>query len=463
MSFPPASVGPAGSAYSPGGPYPHVAAVGSHPVPGQRRNRGILLGVVLAVLMAIAGLVIFGIVFLSTGSSGFVWGLTFAFIPVIPLVALFLWLDRYEPEPAKTVLFAFCWGAFIATLVALFINTGAAQLIGETRGGGARAAVFIAPPVEEFAKGMVIVLLALLRRKEFDGIIDGLVYAGMVGIGFAFTENILYYGRIFRAAAEEGGQAAGLEHARDLFILRGIISPFAHPLFTAFTAIGIGIAVRHRSTVVRFLAPVVGYLTAVLAHALWNGGASVSGGGFIWLYLLLMVPIFIGMVSFALVMRSRESQMIASRLYDYVRFGWLAPQDVPVIATLRGRRALRQHAKRIGPEAEDAAKDFQHTASELAYLRDKIVRQVIGPDALVAEKQLLDELRRRRRAVAFLPMPAFARPQASAVGQRPAGQADPGGCTTPIGRDNHHQQGREGQHHRQTATGMTDVFASRTT
>ena len=140
-----------------------------------------------------------------------------------------------------------------------------------------------------------------------------------------------------------------------------------------------------------------------------------------------MVPIFIGMVVFALVMRSREGQMIASRLYDYVRFGWLVPQDVPLIATLRGRKALRQNAKRYGPQAEAAAKAFQQNATELAYLRDKIVRQVIGPDALETEKQLLDELRERRPSVPFPPMPAFA--QAA-----PQFQGPPGGPGGPVVR-----------------------------
>jgi hypothetical protein len=169
----------------------------------------------------------------------------------------------------------------------------------------------------------------------------------------------------------------------------------------------------------------------VLAHGLWNGGASwAGGGGFITVYLFLMVPIFIGMVVFALVMRSREGQMIASRLYDYVRFGWLVPQDVPLIATLRGRMALRQNAKRYGAQAEAAAKAFQQNATELAYLRDKIVRQVIGPEALETEKKLLDELRDRRPSVPFPPMPAFAQaaPQFHGApgGPMPGGQM-PGG------------------------------------
>jgi len=401
--------------------------LGNHPVPGQRRNQGILIGIVIAVVFAIAGLVIFGIVVKSTGAGGFTWGLVFAFVPVIPVIALYLWLDRYEPEPTKYILFALCWGAFIATLAAIFINTEVSNLLEETGSGGNRSAVFVAPPVEEFAKGSVILLLALVRRKEFDGIIDGLVYAGMVGVGFAFTENILYYGRIFNQLSEEAGSDAGLRGAFVLFVIRGLISPFAHPLFTSFTAIGIGVAIRHRSTAVRYLAPIVGYLAAVLAHGLWNGGASwAGGGGFITVYLFLMVPIFIGMVVFALVMRSREGQMIASRLYDYVRFGWLVPQDVPLIATLRGRKALRQNAKRYGAQAETAAKAFQHNATELAYLRDKIVRQVIGPDALETEKKLLDELRERRSSVPFPPMPAFAQAAPQLQGAHGQGMPAPG-------------------------------------
>src|SRR5689334_9697137 len=205
MSYP--SGGPADAPQpvasgSVGAPYPQPNTLGSHPVPGQRRNRGLLIGIVIAVVFAIAGLLIFGIVAKSVGSTGFAWGMGLAFVPIVVIIPLYLWLDRYEPEPLKYLVFALCWGAFIATLAAIFINTRAADLLHETTSGGSRAAVFVAPPVEEFAKGSVILLLALVRKKEFDGIIDGLVYAGMVGIGFAFTENILYFGRIFDQLSE---------------------------------------------------------------------------------------------------------------------------------------------------------------------------------------------------------------------------------------------------------------------
>ena len=142
MSYP--SPGPAGSpqpaagsAYSPGGPYPQPNVLGSHPVPGQRRNQGILIGIVIAIVFAIAGLVIFGIVAKSTGAGGFTWGLVFAFVPIVPVIALYLWLDRYEPEPTKYILFALfimgglaVWAGSEAVLPAYIIGMVLAGTVG---------------------------------------------------------------------------------------------------------------------------------------------------------------------------------------------------------------------------------------------------------------------------------------------------------------------------------------------
>ncbi len=111
----------------------------------------------------------------------------------------------------------------------------------------------VAPVTEEAAKGLFILLLLIYRRHELDGILDGLVYAGMVGIGFAFTENILY---LTSAYMGEDGHAGGLGGAVGLFIVRCIFGPFAHPFFTAFIGIGIGIAVGARSRGVRVAGPV---------------------------------------------------------------------------------------------------------------------------------------------------------------------------------------------------------------
>ena len=53
------------------------------------------------------------------------------------------------------------------------------------------------------------------------------VLAGLAGVGFAFTENILYFGT---SLAESGDGSF-------IFFLRGIMSPLTHAIFTA---VGIG-------------------------------------------------------------------------------------------------------------------------------------------------------------------------------------------------------------------------------
>src|SRR5437588_379759 len=92
---------------------------------------------------------------------------------------------------------------------------------------------FSSPIVEEFSKGSLLFILFWWKKDEFDGVVDGIVYAGMIGLGFAMTENFLYYGK----AALAGG-----DYLTVIFRLRGIESPFAHPLFTSMTGIGLGLA-----------------------------------------------------------------------------------------------------------------------------------------------------------------------------------------------------------------------------
>ena len=181
----------------------------------------------------------------------------------------------------------------------------------------------VAPLTEEAAKGLFILLLLLYRRAELDGILDGIVYAGMVGIGFAFTENILY---LSQAYIGDDSHVGGIEGAVSLFVVRGVFSPFAHPFFTAFIGIGLGIAVSSRRKAVRVGAPLLGYALAVCAHALWNASLLIDGGsGAVATYFVLMVPAFLLMVGFAVWARRREGILLAAALTDCARRGFLAP------------------------------------------------------------------------------------------------------------------------------------------
>jgi protease PrsW len=343
--------------------------------------------VALVTVIVAAGMVSLLIIGLDVGALGFATGAVLAVIPVFPVVATYLWLDRYEAEPKRLLVFAFGWGAAVATFGAMIFNSASAELISRA-GENAEliTPVLVAPVVEESFKGVLILLILWVRRREFDGVVDGLVYAGMVGIGFAFVENILYLGQMMD---EEALREFGLYGVGWLFVLRCVASPFAHPMFTAATGVGVGIASRTSNPVVRVFAPVSGWMVAVLLHGLWNFSASL-GMTFFLLFAVVQVPLFVGFLVMAVLARRREGRLITEHLAIYVATGWLASSEVGMLGSLRARRDARNWAARTqGPAARQAMRDFQELGSELAFLRERITRGTAPADAQGTEQALL--------------------------------------------------------------------------
>lgn len=326
--------------------------------------------VIIGAALLLGALVMAAVLLASGAPEAVAIGVVLAAIPIGPVIGCYLWLDRYEPEPRSLLLLALGWGAFIATSAAIFLQAFDAFAFGPSE---ATESVLVAPVTEEAAKGLFILLLLFYRRAELDGILDGIVYAGMVGIGFAFVENILY---LSQAYIGEDGRTGGIEDAVALFVVRGVGSPFAHPFFTAFTGIGIGIAVSSRRRAVRVLAPTVGFVFAVAAHAAWNGSLLVDGGsGAVAAYLLLMVPAFLIMVLFAVWSRRREGVLLATALTDCATRGFLDAREVPWLTRIPARKACRKHARAVGGRpALEAMKSYQGEAVELGFLHHRFLR-----------------------------------------------------------------------------------------
>lgn len=364
----------------------------------QRQRRGVLGPVIGLMALGICGLIVIGLVGSSVGVAGVVVGALCALLPVGPVVAAFLWVDRWEPEPPRLLLFAFLWGACFAALSALLINSTASQIIDQLLGRGSGdsvGTVVIAPIVEEAVKGAFLVGLLIFRRREFDGIVDGIVYAGLVATGFAFTENILYFGR---AVAEEGVDGATGGGVLAVLLLRGVLSPFAHPLFTAMTGIGAGIAASSRSIGVRVVAVALGYLGAVLLHALWNSSASLwDGEVFFGIYGLVMVPLFLVMIGVVIWQRRREQRTVMDQLPAFAQAGWIAPSEVALLSSLAGRRGWRAAVRRrSGPKVAKSVSQYQAAVTELAFLRAKMARGAVGNSGMFWHEQAVSELRKAR-------------------------------------------------------------------
>jgi RsiW-degrading membrane proteinase PrsW (M82 family) len=347
---------------------------------------------------------------LNIGITALLVGVGAAIIPVPVLVSCFLWLDRYEPEPTKYLAACLAWGACVATAVALLLNQGAAAFAKHQHLPSALVAVLSAPVAEESMKALGPLLLFLLRPKAFSGVVDGIVYCGMSATGFAMVENILYLGGYgYAANVDREGVAGGLAGVVGIFVVRIALSGFAHPLFTAMTGIGLGVAARSADKRVRVLAPLAGWLTAMILHGSWNLMATLANQTkqaliLLYGYFSVMMPIFFGMVGFALWLRSWEGRLTQRILPEYVRAGWLSPPEVATLATVGRRQSARNWARRVaGEQGAEAMRGFQYAATRLALLRDGLRRGLqLRPqevaETLAEERALLDSITAYRAA-----------------------------------------------------------------
>lgn len=359
----------------------------------------VAFGILAGLIALFLGLLVLIVIGIETGPIALMLGFIAATIPVPLYIMLVLWIDRYEAEPLWMLATAFFWGALVATFFAFLLNTTSQGVVGalsNASAGEAFAAVISAPIVEETGKAFILFVFFFWKKDEFDGVVDGIVYASLTALGFAMTENILYYGK----AAAAGGGALPL-----IFIIRGFFAPFSHPLFTSMTGIGLGLARQSTNLAVKVLTPIVGLLMAIFMHSIWNGSA-VFGGGLIFVltYIVVMVPAFLIMlvvIGFAL---RREGQVVRQFLVVDLNNGFLTREEYDQVGSIFGRmgssfRALSQS----GYKGWRARKRFNQLASELAFHRCRLARGASsGQDAraeeaayLQALQDLATELRRR--------------------------------------------------------------------
>ncbi|MBD7994232.1 PrsW family intramembrane metalloprotease [Arthrobacter sp. Sa2CUA1] len=362
--------------------------------PGPRSRSGTMVNVLLIAAAAVVVLLVGFFLFAALGSEAFI---LCGFLALIPLGICLLglrWIDRWEPEPRAILLFAFLWGAgvSVAITVALgsMVNEVLMTLLPLTP-ADVIATVVQAPLVEEAAKGLGVLLLVFVRRSHFDGPLDGIVYAGMVGAGFAFTENILYFSA---ALFETGGVGLQLGF---VFVLRGLFSPFAHVIFTAAVGVALGLAVRKPGSVRILVGFAAGLAVAVLGHMFWNGGMALVYDDFFLFYFLLQVPLFALALAGVAYLRRAEQRLTAERLGEYAAAGWFTPAEVDMLATRSGRRQALRWAGSFG--AKPAMRDFIREATNLALTRQQLVNGRDLRSNAAREGRILAGLLRTRAAL----------------------------------------------------------------
>ncbi|OFJ50776.1 PrsW family intramembrane metalloprotease [Mycolicibacterium grossiae] len=338
----------------------------SMPLPRRLRKVGAPIGV-LILMGLVTGLIVIGLTALNP--IGTAIGFVLASLAIAVVVAAYLWLDRWEPEPLRLLVFAFLWGASVAVVLSLvlglWLEAVVAPAAADDGSTSAFSVVIGAPLIEEAAKcAFLLLMLTGRRRHEMNSLTDCLVYAGLVRAGFAWLEDILYIAN---------GESVG--DALVTAALRLVMAPFAHPLFTTMFAFGVYVALQQRSAVVRLGALGTGYAAAVLLHGLWNGSSLVGFGAYLGVYVLWMVPIFGLAVGLAVYGRRREQRVVAEKLPGMVAAGLVTAGEATWLGSLRTRTAaVAEVRRRHGADAAAAVRAFAVQVTELAFVRDRLDR-----------------------------------------------------------------------------------------
>ena len=253
-----------------------------------------------------------------------------ALIPLAYTIPAFIWLDRLEPEPRAMRWNAFLWGGGISVLVASVANEFTDASFGTTA-----ALVISAPVAEEIMKTLGI--LGAAKRNQIDSPLDGVVYAGYVGLGFAMVENVIYF-----------SQAIADDDLGLVFVMRGLFSPFAHPFFTLWVGLAIGAAVQKGRS--RRFAAVRGLFLAMALHASWNASGV---NGYFALLLLGHIVLFVIVVRRLRRMRREEIALVQGRLKQLAFAHQLSPVELEAYGDLRATRRLRQGLPRKDRPAFD--------------------------------------------------------------------------------------------------------------
>lgn len=181
-------------------------------------------------------------------------------------LAFLAWAARLKPT-VLSWLAAVGWGTGGALIFAGYGNTVIDSAVAASNLGDDAVdvvtSVVTGPLVEETGKGIGVLVLILAARKLLTRPAQGGVIGALVGLGFAWGEDIGYY----VSALEDG--MSGLWES---FLARALLGAYGHAIFTGVFGYALAWAVlRARNAIVGFLAAAGGFVGALALHAQANG------------------------------------------------------------------------------------------------------------------------------------------------------------------------------------------------
>jgi protease PrsW len=278
-------------------------------------------------------------------------------IPLAVVYPAFHWLDRITPQSTSSRIHAIFWGATVAVSISFIVNTifGVFAIVMFQKSGLALSAVISAPFIEEITKALGIYWA--VRRKEITQLSDGILFAGWVALGFAIAEDVLYFSK----SAQPGGKLM------IVVFLRGVLLPFSHPLFTAWTGLAISKSIKEKKPLV---SAVWGLCIAIGSHMLWNGSLAlyekktISGSG-LGLIILLFISMFTAAIVLCVKVRKREQREFEHIAPAVASSCGLLPHEVMVFSSWGMLRNVRSQTP---PQLRKRFDALHHSLARLATL-----------------------------------------------------------------------------------------------
>lgn len=318
---------------------------------------------------------------------------------LIPCVLFLKHRDRFGRQTFRVAATGFFWGGLVATFViAIPANAALLSLLGKVFGDGAGlswAAAFTAPFVEETAKGLGIVVVAILATHHFRTAYDGFIIGACVGLGFQVFEDWTYG---VQAAEASFGSNQVLAVVQSFAARGGVVALASHMAYSAIVGAGIGWWIQNRGRGVGVQLPRAAALIALsfFLHGLWD---FLSFQGLIKVIPLTIVVVIV----FVLVVQRWSDRQLRPWMRDLLApelaSGLVRDEEVDALAgTRHARRKLAHHmaehhagrkaAKHVlyaEMDLADALADSKGTESDdVAQARDELVRLRGDYDAAVA-------------------------------------------------------------------------------
>jgi RsiW-degrading membrane proteinase PrsW (M82 family) len=315
----------------------------------------------------------------------------------IPAGVIIYRLDEFEPEPVALIAIALAWGGVVAVTFSGFVNVqmeGFFQHVFSSRTMDSWAASLVAPIDEELYKGIGLVVIYLMARREIDNVLDGIVYGAMIGLGFQVVENVQYF--MLAAANRDGSSDAVVS----MFFLRVVVSGlYSHMLFTGFLGFGFAYFVTQKG---RGLGKRLGVLAGsaflgLAAHFVWNSPwleslMNKGTGAFVGALVIKGLPFLILLVLLGVFAQRREKMVFSRLIRSEVGSDAVSQGDFYILQNGRRRRVeLRHMGRNRGAQARAVYKRLMREQINLALLHTRVPAG--DHPALEAQRQIIRMLK----------------------------------------------------------------------